>query len=297
MAVSARNKKIVFIAKGFQMKLIKYIGLAFLINGATSLQAMDINNNNLSLISGKKRSADSDDHQSPLATLACKITAPFANAELALTQEVTNIYTNDLNTLKSSFRKTYQALIKYPLVYCYKVGENAYLLNQISLDGGPLTSASTPELTKALNAAQTLGICLAQLNPVDKIPILEGKLAPILLARAIIELHHNDNSSTPDIVREKVINEYIKFSKEQRTQYRDDTKEYILIPDTCLNRELQPLRAIKFTCTREHIAQLINAQELPCITPDIINKMTDYLLHRACATYRNNNVRDPDFVK
>jgi hypothetical protein len=267
--------------KGFRMKSIKYTAMAYILVAAVHVQAMNNNNNN------------NNNQNSPFAEMSAQIhqqaIIQIPQFERQLTDAVVNAYEADMRKLISSLDSTCQDRhIEFPRAKCYKVGQTASLVTQGSTQNsygrGGYSSISyydAPTLQQQQSFAQARQQGNAP-QQVDESPILRGKLADILLARAVLELSHRDNGGTPDEIRSKVIADYIEHSKLTRP-----------ISDELLNQELQQLRAIQFNCTRESVATLVAAKlrSLTVVFPNTANQIPTYLVKKACAQHRSTKIK------
>jgi len=245
--------------KGFHMKSIRYVTLACLLVGSMHMQAMNNDNNNNQL-TGNKRSQPDEQQPSPFSALSTSlhnsIDAKIKNIKNDLINTTRKQYSENILCFRNSFLTTYE-----------DNNTAFFAVNQCCYDKN----------------------CKKQYS----LPILRGKLADILFVRAMLEVWHRDNVSTPDAVRGSFITKYIDYSKKNRTHYYQP-EVASPVSDADLEKELLALKNITFTCTQENTTKLVQEKLsvlLPHANDNSVDQISTYLLQDAYTQYFSSQLQ------
>lgn len=275
------------------MKSIKYFAIAYLIAGALSMQAM----NKQVASTGKKRS-QTDEQPSPFSVMSSEMQRQIANqfeqAECDLTRLVGNAYDSDMQKLIASLDSTSQdAAIQFPQANCHKIGNTVYFVDQkyVTPANFPPYYVDDPEALKKIIPQHSYQREEGLGNRPQHVTTLSaqmGRLADILLARALLAASSRDKGGTPDDIRAELSLNYTEYSKANR-RYLFDNSPTPISSET-IKQELKALNEIKFNCTPENITLSVIEKLSPFLYSsstfiDQIPNYRDYLLQKACAQY------------
>lgn len=308
------------------MKSIRYVAITSLIVGA-HMYAMNNNNNNnadertqnvINQVTGKKRSFDQN-QANPFAEMSSfmqqSIKIGFEQAEIGLTNTVQAMYNDDMHSLSVSLNSTHHDHTQeFPTTGFYKVENNSRIYSiplkpcyfnsyesgfsrfsgyyeKVKENSDPHTRSEwNAFLTAITNADGSYKNANGSPKEVDRLPILRGDLAKILLVHTVLKAAQG-GGKTPDEIRNQIAIRYREYSKANRRYYVGDSKISEPVSDERLNTELAALEGLKFSCTLEKVAELTSNKLMPTLSSpstDYINSVSRFLMQKACINYHNN---------